>query len=88
MFLPTYLQKRIAKPSIISYNWEYNLYKGDFPMRSYKILNQAVFAKDGEQFSPVTLPHTWNALDGQDGGGDYFRGQCCYMKQFQKMDLT
>ena len=22
----------------------------------------------------VTLPHTWNALDGQDGGNDYRRG--------------
>ena len=21
--------------------------------------------------TPVTLPHTWNAVDGQDGGGDY-----------------
>ena len=24
----------------------------------------------------VTLPHTWNAQDGQDGGNDYFRGTC------------
>lgn len=22
----------------------------------------------------VDLPHTWNALDGQDGGNDYDRG--------------
>ena len=28
----------------------------------------------------VNLPHTWNAIDGQDGGGDYFRGTCCYAK--------
>ena len=35
----------------------------------------------------VNLPHTWNAIDGQDGGGDYFRGTCCYMKAFQKIDL-
>ncbi|NLI54337.1 MAG: glycoside hydrolase family 2 protein [Clostridiales bacterium] len=26
----------------------------------------------------VTLPHTWNALDGQDGGSDYYRGACRY----------
>ena len=26
----------------------------------------------------VTLPHTWNAKDGQDGGNDYFRGSCIY----------
>ena len=26
----------------------------------------------------VTLPHTWNAVDGQDGGNDYYRGTCWY----------
>ena len=26
----------------------------------------------------VTVPHTWNAVDGQDGGNDYFRGTCAY----------
>ncbi len=26
----------------------------------------------------VSLPHTWNAVDGADGGGDYYRGECCY----------
>ena len=35
----------------------------------------------------VNLPHTWNAIDGQDGGGDYYRGTCCYVKDFQKADL-
>ncbi len=29
----------------------------------------------------VALPHTWNALDGQDGGADYFRGICHYMRE-------
>ena len=28
----------------------------------------------------VNLPHTWNNLDGQDGGGDYYRGTCYYAK--------
>ena len=35
----------------------------------------------------VNLPHTWNGIDGQDGGGDYYRGSCCYAKQFQKLGL-
>lgn len=26
----------------------------------------------------IRLPHTWNAVDGQDGGNDYYRGVCTY----------
>ena len=35
-----------------------------------------------EKATPVTLPHTWNAKDGQDGGNDYYRGTCLYTKAF------
>lgn len=35
----------------------------------------------------VTLPHTWNGIDGQDGGNDYFRGTCCYAKAFRREEL-
>ena len=35
----------------------------------------------------VNLPHSWNAIDGQDGGNDYHRGTCYYAKDIQKMDL-
>ena len=35
----------------------------------------------------VTLPHTWNAIDGQDGGNDYFRGSCCYCRSLRKSEL-
>lgn len=35
----------------------------------------------------VDLPHTWNGIDGQDGGGDYYRGTCYYAKQFRRADL-
>jgi len=31
----------------------------------------------------VTLPHTWNAKDGQDGGDDYFRGTGTYKRTFR-----
>lgn len=31
----------------------------------------------------INLPHTWNAFDGQDGGMDYYRGQCWYHKLIQ-----
>ena len=35
----------------------------------------------------VNLPHSWNALDGQDGGNDYFRGTCLYKNTLKKADL-
>lgn len=35
----------------------------------------------------VDLPHSWNAIDGQDGGNDYFRGTCYYAKKLDQMDL-
>lgn len=36
---------------------------------------------------PVTLPHTWNVVDGQDGGDDYYRGKCWYVKKISKAEL-
>lgn len=30
----------------------------------------------------VNLPHTWNAVDGMDGSGNYYRGRCWYAKRF------
>ncbi len=51
-------------------------------MRMKTLLTSALFAKEGETFAPVALPHTWNALDGQDGGNDYWRGIGIY-----KIDL-
>ncbi len=35
----------------------------------------------------VDLPHTWNGKDGQDGGNDYFRGMCCYVRAIKKSEL-
>ena len=40
------------------------------------------FTKPGSPIESVNLPHTWNALDGQDGGNDYWRGKCQYDKNF------
>lgn len=31
----------------------------------------------------VMLPHTWNAVDGQDGGNDYWRGTACYCRELR-----
>lgn len=38
--------------------------------------------------SHIDLPHTWNAEDGQDGGGDYYRGQATYEHKFTCSDLA
>ena len=35
----------------------------------------------------VNLPHSWNAIDGQDGDNDYYRGTAYYAKKISKMDL-
>ena len=40
--------------------------------------------REGEQ---INLPHTWNACDGFDGGNDYFRGSCLYVKTLNKAEL-
>ena len=42
-------------------------------------------ATDGAE--KVNLPHCWNAVDGQDGGNDYFRGDCLYTKTLRKSEL-
>jgi beta-galactosidase len=31
----------------------------------------------------VSVPHTWNNIDGQDGGNDYYRGICYYKKEIE-----
>src|SRR5437879_4813362 len=37
---------------------------------------------DDSSWTTVDLPHTWNNLDGQDGGNDYYRGIGWYRKHF------
>lgn len=32
----------------------------------------------------VDIPYTWNGTDGQDGGNDYMRGTCWFVKNFQQ----
>ena len=52
------------------------------------------FAKESQvpanlpaDWEAVDLPHCWNAVDGQDGGNDYFRGTAYYAKQLSKAEL-
>lgn len=53
-------------------------------MREIISLNQNwTFIQNG-QSTEVNLPHTWNAVDGQDGGNDYYRGTCLYTRGLDK----
>lgn len=38
---------------------------------------------DDSAWEQISLPHTWNAFDGQDGGADYFRGTGWYRTRFR-----
>ncbi len=52
-------------------------------MRNITLLqNDWRFGKSRDAITEsVTLPHTWNAVDGQDGGNDYFRGTGWYERE-------
>jgi beta-galactosidase len=43
------------------------------------------YASKGEK---VSIPHTWNAADGQDGGNDYYRGRCWYVRELSEEEIT
>lgn len=52
-------------------------------MRTYENLNEGwSFTGPDGTAAQVNVPHTWNAIDGQDGGNDYWRGACTYARTF------
>ncbi len=55
----------------ISMNDHWKFAKGDIDVSM--LSQQAVWTN-------ITLPHTWNGYDGQDGGDDYYRGTGWYMR--------
>ncbi len=57
-----------------SSNWKFS--KGDVQGASRTEFNDS-------GWETVCLPHTWNNLDGQDGGNDYYRGPAWYRKAFE-----
>lgn len=58
-------------------------------MREIKNINaEWQFSKDNSNWSDVDLPHTWNGVDGQDGGNDYYRGKCYYKKMIDAGDMS
>ena len=53
----------------------------------WQFIKNSTYPAVGGEAVTVDLPHSWNAVDGQDGGNDYFRGTCLYTKSFNKSDL-
>ena len=41
------------------------------------------FQLQGQPIQDVNIPHTWNNIDGQDGGNDYLRTVATYFKSFE-----
>ena len=39
------------------------------------------------EWEQVNLPHCWNNIDGMDGGGDYHRGLCYYVRKITREEL-
>ncbi|MFG6356838.1 MAG: glycoside hydrolase family 2 protein [Acetatifactor sp.] len=56
-------------------------------MRKIISLNEGWVFEGNGQRARVDLPHTWNAVDGQDGGNDYFRGVCEYRRILEKPEM-
>ena len=56
---------------------------------NWMFVKEAENAEDAasKEGTTISLPHTWNAVDGQDGGNDYHRGTCWYVTKFQKPEL-
>jgi len=59
-----------------NHNWQFIKTDGDF--HNIEI--------DESNFEAVTLPHTWNNIDGQSTV-DYYKGKCWYRKSFEKPEV-
>ncbi len=65
-------------------------------MRNIKIINDSwLFSKNAKtapsalpaDWTALNLPYTWNGKDGQDGGNDYYRGTCFFVKSIKADEL-
>lgn len=48
----------------------------------------AGLANINDDWEKITIPHTWNGIDGQDGGRDYARGVFWYCKEIEFTELN
>lgn len=55
--------------------------------RAININDNWHFQIEGKYDENVNIPHTWNAIDGQDGGNDYLRTKALYEKSFDSPEF-
>src|SRR6266496_4307658 len=63
--------RQSSADTIINTPWKFT--RADVP-------GAAEISFDDSHWQEIRLPHTWNNLDGQDGGNDYYRGPAWYRK--------
>lgn len=56
----------------------------------WKFVKEAAGPKEAaiQMGKKICLPHTWNAKDGQDGGNDYYRGCCFYVRSLKRPQMS
>ena len=55
--------------------------KGNNMRKIEKLMTNWSFVDKDKNKVVLDLPHTWNNIDGQDGGNDYYRGVFTYEKK-------
>ena len=68
---PTVARATDRVDTVINSDWKFH--KGD-------VADAHQSGYDDSLWDTVDVPHTWNALDGEDGGNDYYRGIGWYRK--------
>ena len=73
---------KLRTKKIVQYYLNRRIFKGG-NMRKRILMNKDwSFTLADKDTLKLDIPHTWNALDGQDGGNDYYRGKGVYEKTF------
>ena len=54
---------------------------------AFSKMAEGVPAAFDNKWDIINVPHCWNAVDGQDGDNDYYRGTGYYAKVLNKMDM-
>ena len=69
----TYTPPALRQQVDLNVGWKFN--KGDMTGAEATGFNDS-------SWSTVNTPHTWNAVDGADGGNDYYRGIGWYRRHY------